>query len=231
MTKKSLLVLVLFFCVQASFSQSFIEKTKNLFTDKNKKFSGTITYEVIPEKIEQNMPKKLSFPAQVQASYFDFYTKFNYKTEQQDIALYDDGVNQSSVLLIKMGKKEYAVQSNNEEIVKSLSKLPAIKISETSENKEICGFKCKKILITSDKTVTEAYITNDLNIPNPNWHSQYAEIKGVLMEYTVIKDNFRLRYIAINVKPKKFIASDFQLPQGVETISQVELNKILQKKF
>lgn len=231
MIKKNLLALVLVLSVHIAFSQNFIEKTKNLFADKNKKFSGTITYEVIPEKIEQNTPKKLSFPAQVQASYFDFYTKINYKTEQQDIALLDDGVNQSSILFIKTGKQEYAVKSNNEEIVKSLSKFPAVKITETSETKEICGYKCKKVLITSDKTVTEAYITNDLNIPNPNWHSQFSEIKGVLLEYTVIKDNFRLRYIAINIKPQKFMVSDFQLPQGVETISQAELNKILQKKY
>ena len=231
MIKKNVLVLVMVFVVKLAFSQSFMEKTKNLFADKNKKFSGTITYEVIPEKLELNTPKKLSLPAQVQASYFDFYTKFNYKTEQQDVVLYDDGINQSSILFVKTGKQEYAVQSNNEEIIKSLAKFPSIKLSETTEMKEICGYKCKKVLITSDKTVTEAYITNELNIPNPNWHSQYAEIKGVLLEYTVIKDNFRLRYIAINIKPQKFFASDFKLPQGVETITQAELNKILQKKF
>jgi len=209
-----------------------MEKTKNLFVDKNKKFSGTITYEVIPEKMEMlNTPKKLAVPSQVQASYFDFYSKFNYKADQQEITVLDDGVNQSSILLVKIGSKEYAVQSNNDEIVKSLAKLPSVKIVETGETKEICGFKCKKITITADKQTTEAYVTNEINIPNPNWHSQYSEIKGILLEYSIIKDNNKLRYIAINIKPQKFTGAEFKIQQGTETISQADLNKMLQKKF
>ena len=136
--KKTTFFIFLAFVSQILIAQNFIEKTKNIFTDKNKHFSGTITYEIISEKIDLNALKKISIPKQVQVSYLDFLSKFVYKTEQQELIVFDDGASQSSLLQVKIGAKTYAVVSKNEEINKSLMKFPILKITETTLEKEIC---------------------------------------------------------------------------------------------
>lgn len=103
-----------------------------------------------------------------------------------------------------------------------------IKIEETSETKEIAGYKCTRIKVTmvNDPSVTfDAYYTKDMGMEAVNDLSPYAGVKGMLMQYRLRKMGLEMQFTAKSVKKAEVSDNNFEVPAYFKIVSQEEMKK------
>jgi GLPGLI family protein len=75
--------------------------------------------------------------------------------------------------------------------------LDDFKIEFTDKKDTIAGFNVKQALAKSnEKGVIELWYTEEIAIKNPNWHTPYFEVPGVLLEFTVIENGVTMHFRA-----------------------------------
>ena len=73
--------------------------------------------------------------------------------------------------------------------------LKKFNIEFTDKTDTIAGFDVKQALAHSNELGTlELWYTEDIAMKNPNWHTPYYEVPGVLLEYTVIQNGVRMHF-------------------------------------
>jgi GLPGLI family protein len=145
--------------------------------------------------------------------------------------------NQDDEILVhqlKVFKKRIAANYDTNGVNRLLGSLPNLTIIETNETDSIAGYHCKKAIgVFDDISMPEMtiYYTDDINILNPNWCTQFYSIPGVLMQYEVEQFGVRMRFRATSVIPGE-VAEDLLIPEpGYEDVEhdalQTELELIL----
>lgn len=75
--------------------------------------------------------------------------------------------------------------------------LKKFEIEFTDKTDTIAGFNAKQAFAHSNELGTiELWYTEDIVMKNPNWHTPYHEIPGVLLEYTVIQNGVTMHFRA-----------------------------------
>lgn len=75
--------------------------------------------------------------------------------------------------------------------------LKKFEIEFTDKTDTIAGFNAKQAIAHSNELGTiELWYTEDIAMKNPNWHTPYHEIPGVLLEYTVIQNGVTMHFRA-----------------------------------
>lgn len=70
-------------------------------------------------------------------------------------------------------------------------------IEFTDKRAEIAGFKAKHAIAHSNNNgKIELWYTEEIAMQNPNWHTPYSEVPGVLLEYTVINNGITMHFKA-----------------------------------
>ncbi len=103
-----------------------------------------------------------------------------------------------------------------------------LKIEETSETKEIAGYKCNRLKVTmvGDPTVVfDAYYTKDMGMEAVNSLSPYAGVKGMLMQYRLKKMGMEMQFTARCVKKADIADNSFEVPAYFKIVSQEEMKK------
>lgn len=101
-------------------------------------------------------------------------------------------------------------------------------IEETSEEKTIAGYKCKRIKVkkASNPEVTfDAYYTTDMGIENVNELSPYSGVKGMLMQYRLSKMGLEMEFIAKSVKKENISSKAFVIPEDFKIISKQQMQE------
>lgn len=128
---------------------------------------------------------------------------------------------------VKLIDKKYAVRYNRKTSEESNARLPAVSIRHTGNTKKLAGYTCKEAIIEVDKPEKEIYkiyYTDEINIEDPNWFTQFADIDGVLMEYQVERYNLCTRFQATSVEATKIEKDIFEVTDEYELISEERLN-------
>lgn len=115
------------------------------------------------------------------------------------------------------------------------STMPEMTLIYTNETDTVAGYKCKKaIAIFNDisRPEIELYYTENIGLKDPNWHTPFASIPGVLLRYEIEQYNMRMRLEAVSVERALIPEENFKLQEGFEEVTpermQYELQQILE---
>jgi GLPGLI family protein len=125
-----------------------------------------------------------------------------------------------------MGKK-YAVEGTKDSLSEFLKNEPTMTIELDSKTKKIAGYNCKHAMGTfhnPDFPAFDIYYTEDIKIDNVNFYSQYAPIKGVLMEFNVFRYNVFMKLSAKQVNKQEVEDIIFETGNDYKKVSKTEMD-------
>lgn len=135
-----------------------------------------------------------------------------------------------NITLVRVLNKKYKYS----EVINSSSLFfedtPDIKIEPLNEFKNIAGLNCTKALVTIPDGKTEPfyiYYTNDIIIHNPNAHTPFRELDGVLLEFQVKMYNMNMKLTATKIVEDKIESEEFKIPEGYIAINRKTMEEIL----
>jgi hypothetical protein len=139
---------------------------------------------------------------------------------------------QKTYTLIKLFSKELVY----EEVIRADSypfaylDMPKFTIQHIDETEEFLGVNCKKAHITFIDTLLhpfEILYTQDLSIENPNFNTPFEEIDGVMLKFSVILFNQKMKIVATRIKGAKISADEFKVPAYYEKIDQETVKDVI----
>lgn len=194
----------------------------------NAAFEGTITYSVTTEG-EFDANTKAQLPTEVVWTFKGPKTSMLMKTGFGNITILANADSKEQVVLYDMMGQKMAIKSTKEETEKSLSEIPDAKVTETTETKKILNYNCKKVQISDDKNSMDVYVTDEIQVPNANWNTQYKNIKGLMLEYSQ-KGNpdsdAKMIFTAKEVKKGKIKDTVFDIPTDYKQMSMSEFKQM-----
>lgn len=125
-----------------------------------------------------------------------------------------------------MDVKQACIETEKE--IQAENDLYKIKWEETTETKEIAGYKCTKIKVTmvNDPSVKfDAYYTKDMGMEAVNDLSPYTGVKGMLMQYRLRKMGLEMQFTAKKVKKADVPDNTFDIPAYFKIVSREEMKK------
>lgn len=139
-----------------------------------------------------------------------------------------DYMTKSKITLINMMGQKYAIKQTKAEIEKENADQPKGTVNVTAETKNICGYTCKKAIVTSNddgvKSNFEVWFTEELGGKDANFESPlYKDINGVMLEFTEKTPQGTLKFTATSVEKKSVAAKDFEIPSDYTVTTQDEL--------
>ncbi len=105
---------------------------------------------------------------------------------------------------------------------------------ETNETKMIAGYKCKKVIATkvSDPSVTfDVYYTLDIGTENSNELTPYKELKGMPLDYRVLRLGLEMHFVATSIKNEEIKDSDFDIPSYYKILTRSEFDNEFNRLF
>ena len=105
-----------------------------------------------------------------------------------------------------------------------------IDIKKTRDKKVICGYECRKAIITwkDNPLQTVVYYTDNIKIENPNINTPFSEIDGVMLEFSANVIGLDMKFEAEKVIISKIDTSCFVIPNYCEKVSYDKLDNIVE---
>lgn len=203
--------------------QGFAQKDKS-----SKPFEGHIFYTVAPQG-ELDASVSAQLPTAVQMYFKGNKTRMEQKTPMGSAIIIGDISTKEQVVLLDMMGQKMALKSTKEETEKGQAEIPAGTLTMGTETKQIAGYNCKKADFVQDGKTVAIYVTEELDIPNSNWQTQFKDVKGVMLEYTQItgeEGEIKMLITASEVKKEKVKDSMFSIPTGYQEMSMAEFKKM-----
>ncbi len=205
----------------------------NCVAQKNKKakpFEGHIFYSVTPQgEVDASLTAQL--PTQVKIYFKGDKTREEKITPMGSVVTLNDITTKVQVVLIDMMGQKMALKATKEEIEKVLAKIPQGTIVVGSETKKLAGLNCKKIDFTQEGKTETIFITEELDIPNSNWQTEYKDVPNVILEFVQViptqDSEIKMLVSATEVKKEKIKAEMFVVPTGYQEMSMSEFKKMM----
>jgi GLPGLI family protein len=101
----------------------------------------------------------------------------------------------------------------------SASDLNKVSIQFTDKRDTIAGFEVKQAFATSnDYGIIELWYTEEITMKDPNWHTPYYEVPGMLLAYTIFENGVAMRFTATSYSSEAIDESLFTpSKQGTST--------------
>lgn len=145
-----------------------------------------------------------------------------------------DQQDKSMLHQLKVFKKKLESGYDENEVQRQLMTLPQLTIIETQSTDTIAGLVCKKAIGVFDNVSLpemEIWYTQEINLENPNWCTQFHSLNGVLMQYEVEQLGIRMRFKAISVQNLDSVEDKLKPEPGYESVSvdelQIELEQLV----
>lgn len=135
---------------------------------------------------------------------------------------------------------EYSYASFDEEGIRDLlRKQPGVRIEPTTDSVTVAGYRCAVstayFLIDSVPPI-QLYHTDEIDIEDPNWYTQFYELDEVLLGYEVEQFGMRMKLLASRVEKSEvpesafLVESTYQLVSGDQLADQLRtlLNEYLE---
>lgn len=112
---------------------------------------------------------------------------------------------------------EYDVCTLNEEGVRGfLSDQPEVRFEPTDKRESIAGYNCKVTIAhfqTDSVPPIFLYHTDEIELLNPNWYTQFADMEEVLLGYEIEQFGMRMQLRARQVIKRDIDSSLFAVPE------------------
>lgn len=83
----------------------------------------------------------------------------------------------------------------------------------TNDMDTIAGFACKRAVAIFDRIElpeVEIWYTEDIDLPEANWFSPFADVPGVMLSYEMVQYGLRMRLDAVSITPSEVDPLKFQ---------------------
>jgi len=196
-----------------------------------KLFSGTIEYEITYSGTDLDPATAASLPKSIIMTISGRKSRVDMQQGMMNIIKINNAETKSSVSLINIMDKKYAVKSTKEEIEKAIADLPKAKITVAEETKDIAGMKGTKasVVFTNEdgkETTEEVYFSTEIGGEGFNFDTPYRDIKGGLLQYSIENNGLVMLFTAKDIKAKKIKDTVFMIPTDYQEVTAEELQSI-----
>jgi len=203
----------------------------NTTVQAQKLFSGTIEYEITYTGADLDPATVATLPKSLMMTVSGKKSRVDMQQGMMNIVKINNAETTSSVSLIDIMEKKYAIKSTKEEIEKAMAEMPKTKITVTEEKKDIAGMKATKatIVFTGEdgkETTEDVYFNPEIGGEGFNFDTPYKDIKGGLLQYTIENNGLKMLFTAKEVKAKKIKDTTFLIPSDYQEVTAEELQGI-----
>jgi hypothetical protein len=193
-----------------------------------KSFEGVFTYKITYPGNAYTESQMAMFPKIMTITIKGNKAKSELQTQMGAQMTIFDYAEKNRVALINMMGQKYAIKETTEDIQKEINEEPVPTIEYVEETKLIAGHTCKKALVeinkNGNKTTYEVWYSTEFGAENANFDNPlYKDIKGVLMEFSIIQPQFTMKFSTISVEKKKISPSEFDIPADYVLTTMEEL--------
>lgn len=182
--------------------------------------NGIITYKAVLQG--QDVEMKEYFSADSVANVFS--------AGPANIKLLTDANHEFFALLVDISAfaiKKAAIYSPDE-IKAAMNDFPAITFLRGTETKQISGFNCTKVVVTTirDQKTYDLWITNDIVVPPVAIPYYYKDVGGFPVQYTAFKQGETTEVIVTAASADIAPAGTFSIPPDFDKISKTDLDQM-----
>lgn len=118
----------------------------------------------------------------------------------------------SCTLIMRLMGQKFQVTMTGEQI-EQFEQIQKLEIIEGSKTKDIQGFKCRQAFALLGNDSLEIYYAPDAK--TPCIIPQFADLKGLILEYEIINDNIRIKYSCNRISHESVSADLFKVDKTV----------------
>lgn len=108
----------------------------------------------------------------------------------------------------------------------------ALRIEETTDTKEIIGFKCYRLIVSklsAPSVKFDAWYTKELGVEDCNLLTPYAAVKGILLDYRIKKMGIEMHFLAKAHNHVEVPDNTFKIPATMKIISKEEMEQFFRE--
>ena len=193
-----------------------------------KPFEGVITYAITYPDSKFTESQLKMFPKTLLVSVKGTKSRTDLSTGMGNQVSITDYADKTVINLMDVMGQKYAIKKTSQDLEKEFAKEPAGKVTMTNETKVICGYSCKKAVVTveedGEKTSFDVYFTTELGGKGINFDNPvYKDIDGVMMEFAMKTPQFTMKFSASSVEKKSVNSKDFEIPADYKMATEEEL--------
>lgn len=134
----------------------------------------------------------------------------------------------NSVLFYFMPKK-FACTAQYKERMIGFDPMEGMIMTPTKEEKDIMGLKAHKVHISFQDPTKEEYdvwYTKDIKVHNPNWHTPYNTIDGVLLDYRIALKEISMHLTLSGISDAPIDSTKLTVPDDFKKVPIDTMNAI-----
>jgi hypothetical protein len=125
-----------------------------------------------------------------------------------------DGSTGTAVILKEVSGQKLLIRMSPQNWLEKNSLYDGILFKNTTENREIAGYKCiKAIGNTRTGTTITVWYTREVIPDNKEYAPEFRSLEGLPLEYTMTRGNVEIRYRAARINFNPVPASKFDIPR------------------
>ncbi|MCQ2960286.1 MAG: hypothetical protein MJ198_08890 [Bacteroidales bacterium] len=137
----------------------------------------------------------------------------------------------NSVLFYFMPKKYTCGAKFGEKMI-GFDPMQGIILTPTKEEKDILGLTAHKIHVSFEDASKEEYdiwYTKDIKVNDPNWHTPYKEVDGVLLDYRIALKGISMHIALSDISDAVVDSTKFSVPKDFVKVDVDSMNVIFDK--
>lgn len=148
------------------------------------------------------------------------YLKGNLSRSEMSSALFSsttihDAKTGTAVVLREVSGQKLLIRMSNKDWQEKNARYDGITFTNTSETKEIAGYKCVKAEAKmSDGSSFIVYYTPEIVPENKEYDYHFKNLNGLPLEYELTQRNLTIRYTVSRINLNPVQASKFDIPTG-----------------
>ncbi len=191
---------------------------------------GVITYKITYLVSESENPLISLLPSQIKMYFKDDNVSMSiegwmgiFKSSFIKISKKDQAIT-----LLKMLNKKYYYECKTPGDFMGMSGYTKPIIEFDDLEKEILGYQCKHAIVTIEHAniTFDIYYTNQIDVKNPNQHTLYEQIDGMLMEFQIEMNGIPMKLVATEIINTNVDDIHFEIPADYNCVDKEEIDKI-----
>ena len=188
-------------------------------------FEGEVTYKISYKNLPEDMAMyKAMLPKKTKLIIKNEWSKIEQNIAIAKIQMITNSKTKKNIMLMKGMGKKIAVESKDT----SQHSSSQFTIVQLKEVKVIAGYLCNKVVLSdTGENKIILWVTKDLpayqnsNLPD-------MDLGGFPMEFSLEKDEMKMRMTVKKVNRKKIEDSEFQIPEDYEIKTAEEMGEMMQ---
>ena len=197
-----------------------------------KKDQGIIFYDVSFPFLENSVLKNV-FPAEMKLTFKDNNVKADLQSLGGIVAsgFMADGNERTYCQVFKSYQEHYKVELDASGVDAYNAEQVGVRLEPTDQKETVAGYECDVTIahfLTDSVPPITLYHTQEIDVEDPNWFTQYKEIDGVLLGYEIEQFGMRMRLLARQVSFTSIPDEQFEFGPQYNLINTNQMKEKIQ---